>query len=154
MLNKNELNHLPKILKWYQFTTLVIMALIFALIFSFIPNSSFWGIFWGFFIILVLPIFIILMIENHAITFVFDDDKITINSGVVAKSSKIMPFDKVQNVNVKTGALLGTFGLSEISIWTASQSQMGNQGETKPDGKLKLKKEDSKILAEIILKKK
>ena len=153
MLNKNQVNHLPKILKWYQLAVLILIALILSGLFSMMPQGNFWGVFWVLMIFPMLPIYIFALLQNNAVSFVFDDDKITINRGIVAKSNKILPFDKVQNVHVKTGALMSMFGLAQISIWTASQSQIGSQG-TKPDGRIKLEKEDAKLLAETILNKK
>ena len=94
------------------------------------------------------------LLDDNAISFIVDDQKITINRGIIFKNTKIIPFNNIQNIHIKRGFLLRIFGLAGIEIWTASQSQSNKKNEKKPDGYLKLKTIDTQTIAGIISVKK
>lgn len=103
------------------------------------------------FILIGLPILFFTTWGDRNVSFVLDDLKLTINTGIFSRESKIIPYDKVQNVKIKSGILSGLFGLSRINIWTASRDQAAHgKVEARADGYLILNKEDSKLLAEIV----
>lgn len=149
MINKNEVNHLPMAVRFYQLIFLLIIVLIISL-----PFSPLWGSYTGalkFFIFLFLiPLFIFCLFTDHAVSFIIDDQKITINRGIIFKNIKIIPFNNIQNINIKKGLLLRMFGLANIEIWTASQSQTNPKNEKRSDGFLRLSTEDAQTIAKII----
>lgn len=152
MLNANEVYKVPSSLKWYQLTYLVIIAIIISIPFGF--GGKFFGALWLLGIFFVLPFWLFMLMADRAISYTYDDNRLTINSGILSKQSNNIPYPNVQNVKINTGLLMNLFGLAGISIWTASQGQIGSRRNSKPDGYLKLNKEDAQQLEEIILRRK
>lgn len=153
MINKNEESDLPMALRFYQFTVLLIITLLISL-----PLSLLWHSYFGslrfFFFFFLIPVFIYLHLADTAVSFIIDDQKITINRGMIFKKSKTILFSNIQNINIKKGPLLRIFGLAGIEIWTASQSQSNTRNEKKSDGYLKLSIADAQTIADIISAKK
>jgi uncharacterized membrane protein YdbT with pleckstrin-like domain len=107
-------------------------------------------------LIFVFFLFLYISIYYSFITFVVDDNKLTINSGIIIKISKSIAFDKVQNVSSIQSLLCRLFGLSILRIWTASPSQIEirrERSENRPDGILWLNYSDSEWLKNFILDK-
>jgi uncharacterized membrane protein YdbT with pleckstrin-like domain len=107
-------------------------------------------------IFLGLPLFLYLLLFYNSFTFIAEENKITINSGVVVKRSKSIPFSIIQNVENVRGLLHRVFGLSRVDIWTSSPEQIkAYKGSTthKPDGSLDLIVEDGEWLKNFILNK-
>jgi uncharacterized membrane protein YdbT with pleckstrin-like domain len=98
--------------------------LLFSLPFMFL-GSKFWvPIFWMLVIFIGLPTYLFLLIDFFASKFIVDENKITINSGILVKRSKSIAFNKVQNIENVKGILRQMFGLSTVRIWTSSASQI------------------------------
>jgi len=156
MIELGKQNKIPVKIKWYILTYILLLILLPSLLFSVFGKNfgvslfSFLAIFVG------LPIFIYLSIYYSRLTFVVENDRITINSGIIIKRSKSIPFDKVQNVENVGGLLLRMFGLSRVNIWTSSPEQIQvHKKETthKPDGRLELNTSDAEWLKNFILSK-
>ena len=97
-----------------------------------------------------------LLIDFSAFKFTIDENKITINSGILVKRSKSIAFNKVQNIENVKGILRQMFGLSTVRIWTSSASQINvrkAQSENKPDGALTLETVNADWLKNYILDK-
>ena len=78
------------------------------------------------------------------------NNEITISTGILLRRFKSVSFDQVQDIDITVGILKSIFGLGDINIWTASQSQTGN-GLPKSDGALTLGSKDAEWLKNFIL---
>jgi hypothetical protein len=66
-------------------------------------------------------------------SFTLTDRTINIDSGVIIQSSRVVRFDKIQDVEARQGLLQRLLGLKSVAIWTASLDQV--RGNTRrPDG--------------------
>ena len=144
MINLNTLNHLPRAVKLYNFTKLFLMSILFLPVFLFF--FPLWILFFG-------SIFIYFLIYYNNFNYTVEADKITINCGVLSRTSKTVPFDKVQNVEVSRGLLSILFNVSLVRIWTSSQGQIQKEG-IKPDIRLQLIHSDSEWLKNFVVSKK
>jgi len=157
MIKLNSQEKLPGKLKLYYFIKLLLFVLLFSLPFMFLGSRLFWApIFWMLVIFIGLPTYLFLIIDFSVFNFVVDENKITINSGILFKRSKSIAFSKVQNVENVKGLLSQMFGLSTIKIWTSSASQINvhkAESENRPDGRLTLETVDADWLKNYILDK-
>ena len=107
-------------------------------------------------IFLGLPIYIYLWIDYNRTTFVVEDNKITLNWGIIEKYSKSVAFNNVQNITNARGILSQFLGLSKVNIWTSSPSQIeirGKESENRPELFLQLEYSDGEWLKNFILDK-
>ncbi len=149
MIKTNELTKFTPKIKGYLFTNLVLLILVLTIVFSMAGNSSFFGVLIFLLIVLGLPAYIYIIVMYNYSSFVISENNITINSGVMVKRSKSIPFNNIQSINCKQGLMMGFFGITNFDIWTSSQSQLNiNNGNTvnKPDGNLVLTSEDAEWL--------
>lgn len=151
MVTLNQTTKLPWSVRFYGLTWLFILLLIITFIGSIGGNGG--GAFnlFGRFMIFVA---LWLLLHYACISYVVKENTITINSGVLIKKSKSIPFANVQDVNTSRGIISMMFGVSKINIWTASpgQIQINNGNSTnKPTGSLTLNKEDATWLQQHIL---
>ena len=147
MINLNTPTRLPSKIKLYWLIKIFLLLSPFLLFF---PAFLILVIFFGF------PFFLYLMLFYNSFTFVVEDNKITINSGIITKRSKSIPFSIIQDVDNVSGILHRVFGLSEVNIWTSSPEQVQvYKGSTthKPEGSLDLIAEDGDWLKNFILDK-
>jgi membrane protein YdbS with pleckstrin-like domain len=147
MINLNTPNQLPSKIRWYWLTKILLLLS---------PSLLFFPVFLILVIFLGLPLFLYLLLFYNSFTFIAEENKITINSGVVVKRSKSIPFSIIQNVENVRGLLHRVFGLSRVDIWTSSPEQIkAYKGSTthKPDGSLDLIVEDGEWLKNFILNK-
>lgn len=155
MININTENKLPEKLRWYYLTELALV--IFLLSFVFMATGiKIWTSFFWLSIFVGLPVYLYLLVSYGAIKFVVDENKITINSGILLKRSKSIAFNKVQNIENVKGLLRQQFGLSTVKIWTSSPSQIKirkAESENRPDGTLTLENSDADWLKNYILDK-
>ncbi len=160
MVELNTQNKLPKKVKWYVLTKIVLflflISFLISLPLSLLSKHGFSYIFWFLAIFVGLPSFIYLFIYYGLLNFVVENDKITINSGIIIKHSKSIPFDRVQSVNNVRGILTRIFGLTRVSIWTSSPEQIRiheKESTHRPDGRLELNNYDAEWLKNFILDK-
>ncbi len=79
-------------------------------------------------------------------SFTLTERTINIDSGVFIQSSRVVRFDKIQDVETRRGLLQGLLGLKSVAIWTASLDQA--RGNTRrPDGLIVLEADNADWLA-------
>jgi len=156
MINQNTPTKLPSVVKWYVLTKIILLFFTISLPFLVFNKGVWYGVFISLLIFIGLPVFVYFLLYFKFLTFVVENDKITINSGVIIKRSNSISFDKVQNVENVRGVLARLFGLSKVSIWTSSPEQIKvYRKETihKPAGSLELMVADGEWLKGFILSK-
>lgn len=163
MIKINNLTKLPKEVKLYWLFK-IILLMVFPFLFSLVSLLVILKlkflfllvIFLGFFLFIVLPIVFLLLLYYKFFSFLLEEDKITINYGLVVKHSKSIPFQTIQKVENVRGILDSFFGLSKVNIWTASPEQInvyeGTSGH-KPEASLFLLIKDGEWLKNFILRK-
>lgn len=102
-----------------------------------------------------LPNVVSTLLRYRYVSFTVEEEKITVTYGVVTKQSRAVPYDKVQSVSCISGPLMRMFGISTISIWTASPSQVVYNPQIRrsvgrPDVILVLQTADAEWLKEFI----
>lgn len=156
MINLNEVNKMPGKVKSYYLVKILVLFLFFSSLFCLINKDLFIGVFVLLFIFIGLPIYVSLLIEYANYKFIVEEGKITINSGLLNKHSKTIPFDRIQNVENVRGIIAQLFGLATIKIWTSSASQIQirkGESENKPESAFILATADAEWLKNFISKK-
>jgi len=150
MIKTKEITKYPLIVKWFALTEILFLLLLLSIPFS-LGGKDVWLPFLRLIVIFIgLPVSIYMLLLYRSISFIVEDGRITINSGIITKKSKVIPFNKIQNVNCVRGLLIRIFGLSVVNIWTASPSQI-NINAKKPDGVLILTVDDAEWLKNFII---
>jgi len=146
MININVANQMPQRVKLYYLARILIIFLV-PCLFLLPYGKNYWLSALVFLIIIIgLPIYIVLLVDYAFFKFIVDENKITVNSGMIIKHSKTIPFDRIQNIESVRGLLSQLFGLAKIKIWTASPSQIEIKkgvSENKPEGVFILKTLDT-----------
>lgn len=65
---------------------------------------------------------------HSSITYVLDDDKITVTRGVWWKTKSFVPYNRITNINIYQGPISRRFGLGRLSIQTAGFSGTSSSG--------------------------
>lgn len=65
---------------------------------------------------------------HSSISYVLEDDKITVTKGVWWKNKSFVPYNRITNINVYQGPISRRFGLGKISIQTAGFSGTSSSG--------------------------
>lgn len=82
-------------------------------------------------------------------SFTLTDHTINIDSGVFVQSSRVVRFDKIQDVEARRDLLHMLLGLKSVAIWTASLDQV--RGNTRrPDGLIVLEADTADWLANFL----
>jgi membrane protein YdbS with pleckstrin-like domain len=82
-------------------------------------------------------------------SFTLTDHTINIDSGVFIQSSRVVRFDKIQDVEARRDVLHRLLGLKSVAIWTASLDQV--RGNTRrPDGLIVLEADTADWLANFL----
>ncbi len=63
-----------------------------------------------------------------SITYVLEDDKITVSRGVWWKTKSFVPYNRITNINIYQGPISRHFGLGKLSIQTAGFSGTSSSG--------------------------
>jgi len=160
MIEIGKKNFLP--VNFRNFLFFLFFALWFFALFIFLMIKFYLGIIFAFlflfFVGIPLLFYIFLYIKNFS--FVFDQEKITVNSGILIKRSKTISFKNIQSVETITGIVEKFFNISRLEIFTASPKQIFSlEGQKKrakhlPDVTLYLLIEDAQFLKNFILEKK
>ena len=85
----------------------------------------------SFFVPLIIAVgFIVYWISkfHSSITYVLEDDKITVTKGVWWKTKNFVPYNRITNVNIYQGPISRYLGLGKLSIQTAGFSGTGSHG--------------------------
>jgi uncharacterized membrane protein YdbT with pleckstrin-like domain len=160
MIEIGKKNFLPVNFRNFLFS--LFFALWFFALFIFLMIKFYLGVifalFFLFFVGIPLLFYIFLYIKNFS--FVFDQEKITVNSGILIKRSKTISFKNIQSVETITGIVEKFFNISRLEIFTASPKQIfslegqGKKAKHLPDITLYLLIEDAQFLKDFILEKK
>ena len=65
---------------------------------------------------------------HSSITYVLDDDEITVTKGVWWKTRSFVPYNRITNINIYQGPISRRFGLGKVSIQTAGFSGTSSSG--------------------------
>ena len=65
---------------------------------------------------------------HSSITYVLEDDKITVTRGVWWKTKSFVPYNRITNINIYQGPISRRFGLGRLSIQTAGFSGTSSSG--------------------------
>lgn len=96
---------------------------------------------------IIIPFWSILWYMTFS--YIVADQNVTINSGVLFRQSKVIDFNKIQNVDNTRGPIQMMFGLTSVNIWTASEDQFVRSGRNtvmRPEGRLYLSIQDAEDL--------
>lgn len=155
MLKLQTTYKLPNKTYLVSLTRLVLLVLGISLVFYIPFNKSmpFSNLFIIFGVLIGIPAFLITALKILSISFLVNENSITINSGIIIRQSKSIPFNTVQNVSCKEGPVLSQFNLSSVEIWTSSPSQItirNGRSESNPTSVLTLEKDDAHWLKDLI----
>ncbi len=162
MIALNKHNHLPASLSWYSLAIVILyfvlpLALIaiagfFASKYIVIPGiiAHYLWIALAVYLLLIIIGYLLILLRYAFTTFVVTNNEITIATGILLRRFKSVSFDQVQDIDITMGVLKSIFGLGDMNIWTASQSQTGN-GLPRSDAMLTLESKDAEWLKNFIL---
>ena len=137
------------VISWILILVLIQLSIIFLITYVF----NFW---FGFlFITLASDVLFLLfvLLQRHFTYFVFNEEKINIEYGILFKKSKTIHYKKLQNIVVSSGPVMRLAGLSRINFWTASPAQIttrrGNS-RSNADLSIYLETENAELLEEFV----
>jgi len=146
-MNLNITLKMPNKVKFYYLIKLILLTLFAFFLFSLLGGRTFGAIMtWLMVIFINIPVFIYLLLDYMNFSFIVKDNDIIVNSGILIKRSKLIPFDKIQNIDLKSGPLMRLFGLTRVNIWTSSPAQIrirNKQSEHTPESFITLYTEDA-----------
>ncbi len=154
MENTNRLelsikNKMPPIVRFYLVTKVLLVVLAPSISFLLI-NIPLFHTFLVFFLFLGMPMIIYYLLAYEFATFVIEENRITINYGIIIKNSTTVSYKNVQSVKNKRGILAQVFGISDFKAWTASPEKINTRDSQKEDISLYLLREDADWLKEFI----
>jgi len=146
-MNLNATLKMPNKVKLYYLIKLILLTLFAIFLFS-LPGSQTFRIVmtWLMVFFIDVPVFVYLLLDYRNFSFIVKDNDIIVNSGILIKRSKLIPFDKIQNIDLKSGLLMRPLGLTRVNIWTSSPAQIkirNRQSEHTPDSVIILYAEDA-----------
>ncbi len=146
MITLNQKTKIPWPARFYGLAWLFIILLVITFIFSLGGGGSA-----AFRSVGGIMIFIALwlLLDYACTSFVVAEKTLTINSGILIKKSKSIPFDSVQNINNSRGLIAMMFGVSKINIWTSSVAQIhinNGNSDNRPSGSLLIARSDAEWL--------
>jgi membrane protein YdbS with pleckstrin-like domain len=148
---------LPSKLKWLVLAQLLLLSFAISFVVAiFGGRSAGVGVFIFFTVLIVLPIWLYEVVAFKCVSFTVTNATLTVNSGILVKSSNAISFAQIQNISNTKGPLAAMFGLSKMNVWTASPSQIRvTKGETehKPTGMLWLETTNAEWMKNFILEK-
>jgi len=154
-MNLNTTLKMPNKVKLYYLIKLILLTLFAIFLFS-LPGSRTFRLVMTWFIVFCIdaPVFIYLLLDYRNFSFIVEDNNIIVNSGILVKRSKLIPFDKIQNIDLNSGLLMRLLGLTRVNIWTSSPAQIkirNQQSEHTPDSVIILYAEDATWLQTFVL---
>jgi membrane protein YdbS with pleckstrin-like domain len=162
MIPLNTRQSLPPNAVWYALVRGIAAALFLMLIASVFgaaansPNVSCRGLLCGkgatvSAVLYLFALFLLIrgVLNARLVSYVLTDKTITIDSGVVTRSSCSIRFDRIQDVRTTSDPLRLLFGLKAVSIWTASPDQRAGNKQ-RPDGSLLIAAQDADWLGQYL----
>ena len=108
---------------WWMIPVVVIVMLSFEMWIGVVALSSFVPL------LIVVGVVLYWIPKFHSsITYVLEDDKITVKKGVWWKTKSFVPYNRITNINIYQGPISRRFGLGKLSIQTAGFSLGGRSG--------------------------
>jgi len=111
----------------------------------------------GFFVFIILAIIIGEIYASLAYKYFkydFTKDFLKIERGIIWKRYSNIPYERVQNIDVRRGILARLIGFSEVHIQTAGYSAVGTYGNVSAEGYLPaVSIEDAEKIREFLMKK-
>jgi len=154
-MNLNTALKMPNKVKLYYLIKLILLTLFAIFLFSLSGSRTFRLVMtWLIVFFIDAPVFIYLLLDYRNFSFSVENNDIIVNSGILAKRSKLIPFDKIQNIDLNSGPLMRLLGLTRVNIWTSSPAQItirDKQSEHTPDGAIILYTEDATWLQTFVL---
>jgi membrane protein YdbS with pleckstrin-like domain len=90
------------------------------------------------------------ILQFKSFSFILTDHSVTIDSGLLVQKSRVIRFDKIQDVESRRNLLHMLLGLKSVAIWTASLDQ--SRGNTRrPDGLIVLEADSADWLAGFLI---
>jgi membrane protein YdbS with pleckstrin-like domain len=83
-------------------------------------------------------------------SFILTDQSVTIDSGILVQKSRVIRFDRIQDVEARRSALHMLLGLKSVAIWTASLDQIRGNSR-RPDGLIVLEAASADWLADFLI---
>lgn len=80
-------------------------------------------------IFLVSYIWAVLFYDSYI--FRINKDGVEINRGIMFKSERIIPFERIQHLTVTCGPLMSLFGISDINLFTAGTGSFGSSAASR-----------------------
>ena len=155
MINLNQTIGLPVSSLLYRYLRLILFIILFTLPIALRGFEAWLQACASILIFIGVPIAFCYSLSYLNVSFIVEEDKITINKGVIFKKSKTIAYRSIQNINILKGPLQGLAGISSINIWTASPGQKSNRGNQdtpgKSDGSLLLNTTDATWLRNFVL---
>ena len=154
MIEQNTNLKLPVGALYYALSQAVIYSLVVALFIKFIPFIGGYAVLVGVILIILSSVYTVAYFSTYS--FQINNKNITMNRGVFFKSSKMVNFNDLQNVQIKRGPFLMMFGLSRIQGLTSSPGQLvisggrNSSSSVRPDIVLVLNQENAKELAQMM----
>lgn len=146
MIKTNQALRFDPRYKSYLLSQLVFYIILLALAFSITNPTQFLISFFSSAMLFGIPAYIVIALVYHYRYYTINDHDLTINSGIIARRSKTIPFKSIQNIHQKQGLIMRLFKIVNVEIWTASASQMkpaNASGKNYPDGLIVLSKIDA-----------
>ncbi|MDD2646877.1 MAG: PH domain-containing protein [Patescibacteria group bacterium] len=131
----NKTYKFPPIFISFLYAKLTLLLLLISTPFLFLGLNGWFVIVICLFIFLGLPFALYFALDYNNTSFSVEENKITLNWGIISKKSKTIVFDSIQNVTIISGLLARIFGIFVLRIWTASPGQIHKDS---PDGVLYL----------------
>lgn len=153
MIKLGENNELSNKVYWYSLTRSFLILLIIALSFGILTGDpqNIFLMFVLLFTLLGIPILLIIFLKYKKITFIVENNSLTISSGILKKHSNLIPFSNIQNIESTSGPLLRLFQLDCVKIWTAASPQSGKVNKKlSPGEELILENENARWLKKFI----
>ena len=108
---------------WWMIPVVVIVMLSFEMWIGVVALSSFVPLLIAVgFVLYWIPKF------HSSITYVLEDDKITVKKGVWWKTKSFVPYNRITNINIYQGPISRHFGLGKLAIQTAGFSGTSSSG--------------------------
>lgn len=156
MITQNSKLTLPQSVIFYKVIQFGITAIILGFFSSFFPEVSGYSFVGAIFIFVfgVAYAYLSWMFFSYLIS----ENSITINSGILFRTSKTVNFNDLESINVATGPVLMLMGLAQVKGFTSSPAQTivssSRNGRTQttviPDVDLILTKSDAEEIASLV----
>lgn len=107
----------------------LIFFFIFSMVLSFSSkNPVLFILYFIFLIVVVILTEVYVVMAYNRYLFEFTHDEVKIESGVIWKKYTSIPYERIQNVDIKRGIIARMFGFSRIDLETAGRSSGGFGG--------------------------